>query len=52
MEKKAYTIVWMNGWKYRLHINSEDAVKELNSEGIWFDDFCDDGTGDEIWKRY
>ena len=50
--EKTFTIIWTDGWKYRIHIHNEDAIKELNANGLWFDDFCDDGTGDEIWKPY
>ena len=46
-----YQIIWGDGFKYRIHVNGEAGVKELEQDSFWFDDFCDDGTGDEIWKR-
>lgn len=48
---KNYQIVDFDGIRYRVHVNGDDGVKELEKDGFWFDDFCDDGTGDEIWKR-
>ena len=48
---KNYTIVWTNGYKFRVHLSNDDAVKELEADGFCFDDFCDDGTGEEIWVQ-
>jgi len=48
---KGYTIIWNDGFKARVHINNEYGVEELESKGFYFDDFVDDGTGDEIWER-
>lgn len=48
---KDYKIISTDGLRYRVHVIGENGVKELEADGFWFDDFCDDGTGDEIWKR-
>ncbi len=47
---KHYQIKDFDGLRYRIHVDGEAGVKELEQDGFWFDDFCDDGTGDEIWK--
>lgn len=46
---KHYQIVDFDGLRFRVHVDDDQGVKELEQDGFWFDDFCDDG--DEIWKR-
>lgn len=49
--EKNYKIIWTDGYRFRIHVTGANGVKELEADGFWFDDFFDDGTGDELWKR-
>lgn len=46
---KHYTIISFDGLRYRVRVDGEEGVKELEEDGFYFDDFWGDGT--EIWKK-